>query len=194
MPNAADTALILKYVGDDSSHLNIALAVHDAFDEIRARIIRKFVLQLKNDIATQLGSLSDNWLVDLNTAEDWTRQRDNRLQIRERGWIAECYVGLRHDSWGPNRLWIGIWGLTPHPIQRNNLLVKFPDWARSQSELLWRWLSNEFAGDRRMNNWTDTAAIRAMHEGINVEYYQRIRDRLVETARSADQVLSIDPS
>ena len=74
MPDSPEAALILKYLfGDDSNRLDIALAIHDAFDEIRGRVIRGFIQRLKDDVATQLASPSERWTVDLDTSEDWTK-------------------------------------------------------------------------------------------------------------------------
>lgn len=188
MPDLPEAALILKYLfGDDSNRLDIALAIHDAFDEIRGRVIRGFIQRLKDDVATQLASPSERWTVDLDTSEDWTKIKKNWLQITEAGWVDECCVYLGSDFWGPRNLYVEIWTDNSNPTRK--LSEKFPDWEPWQGKaLLWN-LSRDFGGEWQMEDWTQRAAIRAMHEGVDGEYHQRVRDRLVATARSADEIL-----
>jgi hypothetical protein len=184
MPDSAETDLILKYLGDDGNRLDVALAIHDAFDEILGRVVQVFILRLKEDVAKQLTSSSETWTVDLN----WTtKQRENRLLIKKEGWVAECCVYLGRDFWGPKRLYVGIW--TDNSNLTSKLSEKFPDWGDWQGKALDWSLSRDFGGDWQMADWTQRAAIRAMHEGVNGLYHQRVRDRLIATARSADDIL-----
>lgn len=195
MSDAVETTMIAKYVLDSSSRLKTALAVYDAYDEIRRPVIKEFVSGLKEAVAGALNATAQGWAVEVRPHDDWMGQRDHELRARHEVWQPGHYVGIKATKYGPADLWFGFWKLADEAAAIRfrsdlNQRVAYDGWPAPPNTPGWRY-SFEYLFDRRpeLGDWRRTAAILAMHEGREGDYHQRIRDAIVVIARAADEVL-----
>jgi hypothetical protein len=189
MSDTGETNMIVDYVLGESRRVDVAFAVQDAWEEIRRRVIKSFILDLKEDLTNHLNSISNDWIIELVPNDEWTRQAGNMLRVRRSQWSAEYYVGLRHDHWGPNNLWFGIWDLSINADARDRIADAFADWKFWEDSTMYLYFGKEF-GEWEMGRWTKTASLRAMYDRKLGDYYKHIRDKITETAHLVDKILS----
>ena len=109
MTDVAQIEMISVQVLRNSHHFNKALAIYDAYDEIRRRVIKAFVSDLEEAVAGALRTTGQRWaveaFVDSRPGNDWLWKRDCRLTVRQGDWPDGHFVGVGADKYGPTDLW-----------------------------------------------------------------------------------------
>jgi hypothetical protein len=200
MTNPAQNEMVANHVLSSKS-LNTALAVYDAYNEIRRRVIAPFISDLKEAILGHLNAVDEGWtveaLVDARPSEDWMGKKECRLRVRRDNWPADIFVGIGADSWGPANLWFGFWGKFPEGLTER-VMPHFDEHVieggRTRFELNppHGWCYSFYSlFERRweLNDWSASAAIAAMYEGRTGNYHNRILDMIVRTALATDELL-----
>jgi hypothetical protein len=200
MIDAAQNEMVAKHVLRSSQHLGVALAVYDAYDEIRRRVIEPFISNLKEAVAGELNSTAEQWtvdaLVEARPSDDWMGKRDCRLRVRQANWPPGHFAGVGADKFGPTALWFGVWGITGEDVG-NGIKAHLDQrvivgGARRDLNPPVQWhYGFWYLFERRwqLDDWTSTEAIAAMHEGKNGDYHNRIVNMSVRVARAADEFL-----
>jgi len=197
MTDKAEINLVAGYVLGSNSRLNAALAVYDAYDEIRRTVIKKFVSDLNDAVTSALNPTAGEWVVDVQPHEDWTWKRDCQLRVRHGSWRNEYYVGVGAGKYGPADLWFGAWGMADEALANQilthlNQQVAEGGWADPNANPPRQWCYNSwnlFEKRWELCDWRSTAAILSMYQGKEGDYHRRIRDMIVEMAHATDAVL-----
>lgn len=197
MADAAETMMVAEYVLGSNQRLNAALAIYDAYDEIRRPVIKKFVSDLRDAITSALNAAAKEWAVNVQPDEDWTWKRDCRLTVRHEAWQDGQYVGVGAAKYGPADLWFGVWGISDERLAQQilshlNQRVAAEGWAAPTANPPRQWcynFGNLFERRWELGDWRRTAAVQAMHEGKDGDYHKRTLDTIVEIARATDEIL-----
>jgi len=194
MADSTEINMVVEYALGNRKRLNVALSIYDAYDEIRRPIITKFILDLKDEIASVLNSASEEWGIEVRPDEDWTLKRDCRLRVRHLNWQQGQYVGIGAGRYGPNDLWFGVWGIADESVDLlSQLNQRVPGgWAVPNSNPPLQWcynFGNLFDQRWEFGDWRRSATIFAMHEGKGGEYHRRIRDKILAIAHATDEIL-----
>lgn len=121
MTDAAEINMVAEYVLGSNQRLSTALAIYDAYDEIRRPVIKKFVFDLRDEITSVLNLAAPEWVVDVRPDEDWTWKRDCQLRVRHKGWQNGQFAGVGAAKYGPADLWFGVWGMSDEGLAQRIL-------------------------------------------------------------------------
>jgi hypothetical protein len=181
----------VNYILENDDRLDVACAVHEAWEQLRKVIICNFV--------TNLGDLlrEDGWDVELRWPVEDARAKGNLLRARRASWSMRGFLQLAGETYGPNNLRISFcefpsddpaFGQCQLALQG----VGWRGWSDPASSRPWQVnLGDLFNRQWDYQNWGTSEAIRDMGKRSNgkvssalLEAFRRFGNALEEMSHS----------
>jgi hypothetical protein len=187
---------IADYILDrhDPDRLQLAIALHDAFDTTRMRVITDFSEQISQFLSAALPEAQD-WSVNAARLLEKPQERYTGLSVRRATWHNGLYVCIEAETFGPSSWIIGVCGEKGYEPPNNIKKLLDDRFGNGRTTPQWPWFhyfsDNAEFGHWEFGDWRAGAAVIAMRDGMSGDYGRGLCERIVGIAKEVDSLFQL---